>query len=131
MSALSMLRKTLLLTGWVVKQDAYIENIKNRADRFIIYNLAHEEASGFSDNHPRRETSYWQVHIYLPETQNPSAIKKQVKSLLSDAGFSYPEVVLDVLEQDVTSNTGEEGMETSGRKRHICLETNITLEMED
>ncbi len=130
MSAEKLLKEALEETGWLVKRVLYRPaDGKKRAERYIVFNLAHEGASGFADDMPMGETSYWQIHIFLPETQNPAAIKKEVKGLLMDRGFSYPETVLDTLEGNDISEAGMDGREKSSRKRHICLETNITQEL--
>lgn len=129
MSAGKLLKDALEETGWLVKRDFYISSSGKRAERYIIFNLAHEGASGFADNVPMGETTYWQVHIFIPETQSPTAIKKEVKRLLMERGFSYPETVLDTLDGSVTVEAGVDGKEKSCRKRHICLETNMTEEI--
>lgn len=117
MSVIKTLRTCLMQTGWTVRQDAYPDEGKQRADRYIIYNLSSQNASGFADDMPMEDISYVQVHIYLPLNINPKLIKKEVKSRLFKAGFSYPRLVLDTREEDA-------GM------RHICFETNITEKTE-
>ncbi len=126
MSAGKLLKDALEETGWLVKRDLYVSSGGRRAEQYIVFNLAHEGPSGFADNMPMGETTYWQVHIFLPETQSPTAIKREVKRLLAERGFSYPETVLDALEEGIMAEAGLDGREKSGRKRHICLETNMT-----
>lgn len=129
MSAGKLLKDALEETGWLVKRDLYVSGGGKRAERYIVFNLAHEGAAGFADNMPMGEATYWQIHIFMSETQSPAAIKREVKRLLLERGFSYPETVLDTLDGSVMAEEGAGGREKSSRKRHICLETNMTEEI--
>lgn len=118
MSVLGNLREALSEVGWLMRQDVYKEDDpKKRQDRYIVYNVANETPSAFADNVPSEEVIYLQIHLYMPETFNPKSVKKQVKCLLCQAGFLYPQVTLDTLEEATS-------------KRHICLETSITQKTE-
>ena len=46
--------------------------------------------TGYADNGPQYEKQLAMVHLYCPHTQDTTALRKQIKHALRDAGFTYP-----------------------------------------
>lgn len=123
MSALSKLVKVLNEFGWDYAQDIYIPaKGKPKPSRYVVYNIVGEKGINFADDAPQDEEVTFQIHMYLPHVDNYIKYKKSLRSLLFQAGFTYPQAVLNITE-DITS---EDGI----RYRHICLETDIQTESE-
>lgn len=112
MGVLLKLRDAIRQTGYDMAQDIYT----GTADRYIVYNIAAESPNGFADNMPLSDTMYFQVHIFLPGKVDYQPVQKKLRSLLLEAGFSYPSVGLNTVEEET-------------KIRHICLETNIESEV--
>lgn len=112
LEALKALRKALRTVCTDMAQDAYT----GCADTYLIYNDADETPSSFVDDEASTETSYIQVHLYLPNGRDYMSLKKKIKTALVQGGFSYPSVSLNTVESDTD-------------KRHICFETNIESEV--
>ena len=62
----------------------------------------------YSDDKPEVERVFFQVSLFAPITANLTALKAQVKSLLYEAGYSYP---------------SERNLTTEAYGRHIAFDT--------
>ena len=59
---------------------------------YITFNYADDRAAIFADNEPQIDIASMQIHLFMPDTLNPMTLKKQIRSKLFRAGFSYPEI---------------------------------------
>lgn len=114
MSALGDMVKVLRAYGWPYAQDMYTEDEK--PERYIVHNIVRESPEHFADDVPERERTSWQVHMYLPGKVAYTQPLKELKKMLFEAGFEYPEVTLNTIEEKT-------------KLRHICLETGIESEV--
>lgn len=113
MSVTGLLTTTLTQTGFDVAMDIYTGDNKP----YIVYNIDTESNESAYDDTPKLDTVYAQVHLYCDTRYDCTQLKKQIKSLLFDTGFSYAKVTLNTIETDTML-------------RHICFETNISQESE-
>lgn len=121
MSVIAQLRSALKPMNIDIAQDRYAGD----AGRWITYNVVTESPSSYADDAPKEETTYLQVHLYVQGAENGGKkpvnyipLQKRLRKLLFEAGFSYPIVALNIVEEDT-------------KMRHICLETNIDTEVEE
>lgn len=123
MSVLGQMENVLKEFGWPFEKDVFMKTkAKGLPDKYITYNVAAEHTIQFADDTPEMEEVRFQVHMYLPYMENYTKSKNTLRRLLFQAGFTYPQVVLNITEDTTT----EKGI----RYRHICLETDIQTESE-
>ena len=92
-----------------------LETYEGSSTEYITYNLAYEKEGSHSDNKPKTEKSYWQIHLVTPREFDYREVKKKIKKYLYDNGFKGIEVT-PITEKDT---------------RHIVFECEITLRMEE
>jgi len=78
---------------------------------YIVFNYVDDRDEVFADNEPIIDIAYMQIHLFCPVTFNFHTLKKQIRSKLFKAGFSYPQIT--TLYEDETS------------KNHIVFECEI------
>lgn len=108
MSVIGKMDRTLEEVSGEVARDVY----DGRSDTYIVYNVAAENPTGYSDNAPTDNIVYFQIHLYLPQDEDYTSIQNKLKTAVFNGGFSYPQVTFNTVEKDT-------------HKRHICYETNI------
>lgn len=59
---------------------------------YIVFNYEDDRAKLFADDKPIIDVAYMQIHLFCPRTFNFQNLKKQVRSALFKAGFSYPSI---------------------------------------
>ncbi len=79
------LRSALLPTGLPVAQDIY----KGNSLRYIVFDFVALPESYYNDE-PEQDHYLIQVHLFSRHEDNNIELEKQIKSLLVEAGFSYP-----------------------------------------
>ena len=62
------------------------------SDKYIVFNIVDERGDHFADDAPQAETGYIQVHFFAHKDFNHNTVKKNIKNLLFNAGFTYPRV---------------------------------------
>lgn len=72
---------------------------KNDLKKWATYNLSDREPVAFSDDDNAEYVNYVQVHVFLPINENPFSLMKTVTNGLKDAGFTPPDTMLE-LEED-------------------------------
>ena len=87
---------------------------KGEERKWITYNYAGDYGAEFADDAPETIINSVQIHLFLPQGESFTQLKKQIRSALSEAGFTFPEIT--VLTED------EE------RIRHIIFECDIEEE---
>lgn len=80
---------------------AYPDFNTNNEDIFCVYNIASENPDYFSDDAPGVVTVSLQLHLYMPKNKNFFELKNSIKKLLFLRGFTYPEISLNTVEDDV------------------------------
>lgn len=61
---------------------------------YITFNYEDDRAVEFADDAPIIDVAYTQIHLFCPRTFNFNNLKKQIRSALFKAGFSYPSVTI-------------------------------------
>jgi hypothetical protein len=74
------------------------------ADTYIAFNYADDRGETFADDVPEDDIASLQIHLFCPGSFNYMALKKQIRSKLFQAGFSYPEIALETYEEDTDKN---------------------------
>lgn len=70
---------------------------------YITFNYEDDRAGTFADDEPQEDVAYMQIHLFCPRTYNINKVKKQIRSRLFKAGFSYPRVTV-LYEDDTETN---------------------------
>lgn len=83
---------------------------------YITFNYADDRAVRFKDNKPDIDRASMQIHLFIPEPINYMTLKKQIRSRLFGAGFTYPQV--------------SEIYESATKLNHIVFECEIAGESE-
>jgi hypothetical protein len=65
---------------------------KGTATTYIVFNYEDDRATEYEDNEPKSDTAYLQIHLFCPGDFNYNTLKKQIRSKLYLAGFSYPQI---------------------------------------
>lgn len=79
-----LLQTTLEKTRLPVKPYEY----KGTKTEYIVYNEEDERGIGHADDRPQAESIWWQIHLFTPVTYDYRAMKRKIRNLLYDAGFS-------------------------------------------
>lgn len=86
------------LTPFVKSKDEVSEDVYlGKEERYITFNYEDERAIQSGDNMPDLEGTWIQVHFFSPVIvktgeQTVNQIKKQIRSALFNAGFSYAQI---------------------------------------
>lgn len=81
------------------------------SDEYITFNLADDIGADYGDNDPGTNTVFMQIHYVCPWPKDYYPIRRQIRKLLHEAGFTWPEVT------DVS--------DASTRMRHFVFECSI------
>ena len=84
-----LLQQTLEATGLPVKQYEY----KGTKSEYILFNEEDERSVLYADNRPMEVSLWWQVHLFTPKEYNYRFMKRKIRNLLLDAGFSVREAI--------------------------------------
>jgi len=87
---------TLTPTGYVPNFGTY----KGTLSTYITFNYADDRAVSYADDEPQIDVASVQIHLFIPRTIPYSTLKKQIRSKLFKAGFTYP--VITILEENDT-----------------------------
>lgn len=79
-----ILKTTLEQTGLPVKPYEY----KGTKTEYIVYNEEDERGVGHADDTPQAQSLWWQVHLFSSVEYDFRAMKRKIRSLLCEAGFS-------------------------------------------
>lgn len=87
-----------------VSQDVYL----GKEEKYITFNYEDERAIQIGDNMPDLEGTWIQVHLFCPVKlktgdQTINQIKKQIRSALFNAGFSYAQIT-SLFDQETMKN---------------------------
>ena len=89
MNVNQLITTTLSPLGLPIEQDIYSGN----ETKWITYSYADERATLHADDAPQIDTAEIQIHLFVPSKFNYFQLKKQIRSLLFGAGFSYATIV--------------------------------------
>ena len=95
---------TLSPLGLPVKENLYTGN----ETQWIVFNYADDRGDAYANDAPAVEVATMHIHLYAPLDFNYQNLKKQIRSLLFEAGFSYATVSTEI--------------ETDTRLRHLIFE---------
>jgi hypothetical protein len=90
-------------------------NYSGTADTYIVFNYADDRGGTFADDMPQDDIASIQIHLFCPGKFDYMTLKKQIRSKLFEAGFSYPSV----------QTFYEKGSTPSADKNHIVFECEI------
>lgn len=108
-----ILQQTLERAGLPVKLYEY----KGTKSEYILYNEEDERGVSHADDRPQEMSLWWQVHLFTPKTYDYRAKKRQIRSLLLEAGFTLGAI----------TTLYEKETETM----HVVISCNITENMEE
>lgn len=74
--------------GYPVKPDLYTGKEKH----YFTFNYANDRGEDFGDDEPQEAVASIQVHFFCPLSEDYLEIKEKIRDLLTDAGFTYPEI---------------------------------------
>lgn len=80
---------------------AYPDFNTNNEDIFCVYNVASEHPNCFGDDAPGAVVVSLQLHLYMPKDMNFFTLKNNISRLIFLRGFTYPEISLNAIEDDV------------------------------
>lgn len=105
------IKATLAPLGLPVKPDRY----SGDSESYFVFNYT-TMGTLFADDRPSYERYLVQVHYFCPMGANTLSTRKNVKRLLFEAGFTWPDEV----------NAGDSSMQKSDEdKQHIVFECEI------
>jgi len=67
-------------------------NYTGAASTYITFNYEDDRAEFYADDGPEIDVAYLMIHLFTPGDFNFMALKKQIRSKLFKAGFTYPQV---------------------------------------
>lgn len=79
--------------------------------QYITYTLKKDKAAVIADGRPQNEVAELMIHWFLPRDISYTATQKQIRYMLLDAGFTWPEVT-NIVEPD-------------NKTRHIVFECEV------
>ncbi len=82
------------------------------SNTYIVFNYTDDRGELFADDTPQEDIASLQIHLFCPGDYNYLNLKKQIRSKLFAAGFTYPEIPFDTYEKDTD-------------KKHIVFECEI------
>lgn len=88
-----------------LQMDIENEIYQGKNKKYIVFNYS-TVGDAFADDEAQAERYLCQVHLFAPLSEDITALKKQIKTALRNAGFTHPETL---------SATDENG-------RHIVFE---------
>lgn len=108
MTADVLLQQVLEKTGLPVRQYEY----KGAKPEYILINEEDERGIGHADDRPQAMSLWWQVHIFAPAETDFRSRKRQVISMLLEAGITLGNI--NVLYEQETETM------------HVVISCNIT-----
>ena len=81
----------------------YPDKYTGTAETYIIFNYEDDRGEVFADDEPEIDKAYLQIHLFCPGNFNYMTLKKQIRSKLFRAGFSYPSIT-SLYEKDTDKN---------------------------
>lgn len=108
-----ILKKTLDQTRLPVKPYEY----KGTQTEYIVFNEEDERCTAHADDMPGAVSVWWQVHLFAPETYNYRRMKRKIRTLLLNAGFTVREAT--TLWEEETGTV------------HVVISCNMTEDMEE
>lgn len=73
---------------------------KGSEKRWITYNYADDYGDVFADDDPYVTINSVQVHLFLPLNEPFTTWKKQIRQALFDAGFTWPEITIQIEDEE-------------------------------
>jgi hypothetical protein len=70
---------------------------------YITFNYEDDRAEEYADDTPQMDVAYLQIHLFCHRTFNFNNLKKQIRSSLFKAGFSYARITA-MYEDDTETN---------------------------
>lgn len=106
MTAFGAIRNALTQFGYPMEVELY----EGTEKRFFTYNYADDHGDDFGDDIPGTNLVSVQVHYFMPVIENNrkvsfQTIRKQIRTALFEAGFTYPEVTI---RRDRTQDTNND-----------------------
>lgn len=95
----ALIISTLSSIGYPVAFPVY----NGTATTYITFNYEDDRAIEYADDAPTIDAAFLQVHLFMPDTFDFMAVKKQIRAKLFKAGFTYP-VVTSFYESDTKTN---------------------------
>ena len=108
-----ILQETLEQTGIPVKPYEY----KGTKPEYIVFNEEDERCTASADDRPQAVSVWWQVHLFAPETSGYRAMKRRIRRLLLEAGFTVREAA--TLREEETGTM------------HVVISCNMMEDMEE
>lgn len=105
MTTFEKVQTTLKVFGIPCVPDLY----KGSEKRWITYNYSDDYGDVFADDEPYVTINSVQVHLFLPLNEPFTEWKKNIRTALFDAGFTWPEITI----------------QTDEKTRHIIFECDI------
>lgn len=78
-------------------------NYEGKSNIYCTFNYADDRGINFADDSPKDEQSSLQIHLFCPGAYNYNNLKKQIRSALFGADFSFP-VITELYEKDTKLN---------------------------
>lgn len=116
MSVASDIAAAIAFTGYPVHQISY----DGDAETYFVINMD-GIPDNFADDAPQHDRWLVQLHLFAPFTLNTTAIRRQIRNALFEAGCTYPSQV------DASENTRA----TDGTEQHIVFEFEVTEAIAD
>lgn len=101
------LKSLLEALGYPVANDVYT----GAAKEYLVFNFQ-TIPSNFADDEPQHERILVQVHLFARHTVSTTKLEKQIKRVLFEAGYTWPNRM----------NATEETRSSTGTTRHIVFE---------
>ena len=70
------------------------------AKRFVTYNFADDYGTDFADDQPETVVNSMQIHFFMPANESYISWKKKIRKALFDAGFTFPEVIIQTEDEN-------------------------------
>jgi hypothetical protein len=74
------------------------------SETYVTFNYEDDRATHYEDNEPKIDTAFLQIHLFCPADFNYNTLKKQIRSKLYRAGFSYPQITGPFYEDETGKN---------------------------
>lgn len=110
MTIFEKIQKALKSVGIPCVPDVY----KGEECKWITYNYADDYGTDFADDVPETIINSVQIHLFLPQNEPFTRLKTKIRSILFEAGFTFPEITVLTEEEE--------------KIRHIIFECDIEEE---
>ena len=99
-SLISTALQPLIPNPDITKPTVAFGTYKGASPTYINFNNVNDQELIYADDEPQIDVTSIQVHLFIPRTLNHMTLKKQIRSKLFKAGFTYP--VVTTLEENDT-----------------------------